>query len=456
MPRSSHSRLLALVAVLGTGVLVLGTLLFAVDASPERTSSPGVSWATPVEVASGDAYRGPWRMNESDWNFVDDPTVALADDGTAGVVWTNHVEQDLFFRAYGPEGTARQATPVNVSQTPDTFSWLPRMVFPEDDAGTVYVLWQEIIFSGGTHGGEILFARSQDGGQTFSDPHNLSTSEAGDGKGRLTEKLWHNGSLDLAVGPEGAIYAAWTEYEGRLWVRRSTDGGAHFSDPRHVTGSNTEPARGPALAVGPGGAVHLAWTVGEDPSANIHYTRSREAWDAFAPPRTVATSDGHADAPKLAVDSTGTVHMTYAESPTGPLRQYRIQYTRAPDESSSFRTPTVVSSRQPDTYESAHFPYMRAGPSGTLHVLWELYRDSRGRPRALGYTHLRDRDSTFAPASVVPGSADSENGFNGSQQGLLMEKLAVNDAGELAVVNSTFKRGEASHIWLYRGQASGR
>ncbi len=42
------------------------------------------------------------------------------------------------------------------------------------------------------------------------------------------------------------------------------------------------------------------------------------------------------------------------------------------------------------------------------------------------------------------------------QQGLLMRKLAVNGAGAVAVVNSTFKRNQTSHIWLFRGQVAGR
>jgi hypothetical protein len=41
-------------------------------------------------------------------------------------------------------------------------------------------------------------------------------------------------------------------------------------------------------------------------------------------------------------------------------------------------------------------------------------------------------------------------------QGLLMDKLAVNESGAVAVVNSTFQRNEASHVWLIRGQATGR
>jgi hypothetical protein len=395
-------------------------------------------------------------MNDSDWRFVDDPTVALADDGTAGVVWTDHVAQDLFFQAYGPDGEETLGQPVNVSQNPETFSWLPRVVYPTGAPDTVYVLWQEIIFSGGTHGGEALFARSVDGGQTFSAPLNLSQSEAGDGKGRLTKQLWHNGSLDLTVGPAGTVYAAWTEYEGRLWLARSTDAGASFSDPVHVAGTDARPARGPSLAVDASGTIHLAWAVGEQPAADVRYTQSKETWNAFAPPRAVARSEGHSDAPSLAVDPAGTVHLTYDESPAGPFRRYHVRYTRSPAGADSFRASTAISDRRSDEYPQAHFPTLRAPTPDTLHVLWELYPDTGQRSTALAYTRSPDGGNTFAAPSVVPGTADPAHGFNGSQQGLLMEKLAVNEAGHLAVVNSTFDRGEASHVWLYRGRTRNR
>lgn len=90
------------------------------------------------------------------------------------------------------------------------------MLISGEDASEVYVLLQEIVFSGGSHGGEIFFARSTDGGRTFGDPIKFSKSIDGDGKGRLTPRYWHNESLDLAKCPEGNLYAAWTEYEGAL------------------------------------------------------------------------------------------------------------------------------------------------------------------------------------------------------------------------------------------------
>lgn len=448
---SPKNLLTALGVAAGLLAVTAAVLLVTSSSEPERPSA--VTWADPIEVASGEAYRGPWRMNESDWRFVDDPTVALTETGEVGVVWTDHVEQDLFFQRYDVGGEAQLKAPVNVSRSPDVFSWLPRMIIPPEKPHRVYVLWQEIVFSGGTHGGEIFFARSTDGGRTFSDPLNLSTTQAGAGKGRLTERLWHNGSLDLAVGPEATLYAAWTEYEGRLRFSRSTDGGRSFSEPLHVAGSNAEPARGPSLAIDATGTVHLAWTVGGDPEADIHYARSDDEGRSFGASTTVAESDGHSDAPTLAADRAGTLHLAYGESSTNPPDRYHIRYTRSTVKDHAFRAPKTISAPNAEI-ESTHFPSMQVSGTDTLVVLWERLPEGGPRPRGLAYTSSRNGGATFTSPSVVPGSADPSLGFNGSQQGLLMEKLAMNDAGTLAVVNSTFKRGETSHVWLYRGQLS--
>jgi len=288
-----------------------------------ETGSLHVTWEKRVEVASGGGYRGPWRMNASDFYFVDDPTVAIDQQGAVALAWVDQSRQDIFFQSFGPDGSKRLETPVNVSRSLGVFSWLPRMVVGPGDGSAVHVLWQEIVFSGGSHGGEIFFAHSTDGGRTFSKPINLSNSIPGDGKGRLTRRHWDNGSLDLALGPKGILYAAWTEYEGRLWFSRSTDGGATFAEPLHVNpGRDGVPARGPSLAVGAEGRVYLAWTVGEDAGADIHFAQSVDDGRSFGAPRTVLESDGHADAPKITVDAKGTVHLVYGESAPGSDRHH--------------------------------------------------------------------------------------------------------------------------------------
>ncbi len=445
------------IACTGRGLFVLLAVALIPAPAPGQADPSGVTWEEKIEVASGGGYRGPWRMNESEFHFIDDPTVAINEQSFVGVAWADQSRQDIFFQIYEPDGKMRFEEPVNVSVSPRIFSWLPRMVIASGDASDVYILWQEIVFSGGSHGGEIFFARSTDGGKTFSDPVNLSNSIAGDGKGRLTRRYWHNGSLDLAMGPQGDLYAAWTEYEGNLWFSRSTDRGNHFSDPLRIAGGHdAEPARGPSLAVAAEGTVYLAWTVGEDKAADIHFAKSGDHGRSFGAPRIAFESNGHSDAPKIAVDSEGTVHLVYAESPTGPFERYHIRYTRSNDGARTFEKPREISSPQTKQFESVSFPALSLDGEDNIYIIWELFPSRENYPRGLGFTYSSDGGRTFASPSVIPGSVDPALGVNGSQQGLLMRKLAVNGAAAVAVVNSTFKRNQTSRIWLFRGQAARR
>lgn len=439
-----RNRFAALIAVLALGVSYSGRAAFA-----------GVTWEQKISVAAGGGYRGPWRMNQSDYRYVDDPAVAINDDGVVAVVWADQAAKDIFLQVYQRGGKTRFDRPVNISGSPRIFSWLPRVLITSGGAREVFVLWQEIVFSGGTHGGEIFFARSSDGGKTFSDPINLSNTTAGAGKGRLTRSYWHNGSLDLAMALDGTLYAAWTEYEGALRISRSVDRGRSFSAPLHIFGDDAVPARGPSLAVGSRGEVYLAWTVGETRSANVHFAVSTDRARSFAKPQMVGKSAGHADAPKIAVDSKGALHLVYAESPAGPLERYHIRYTRSIDGGRSFEEPVVISGMSGKKYESMSFPAIALDGADHAYVTWELFPNLREWPQGLGTTYSRNGGKTFVSPSLVPGSADPALGVNGSQQGLLMRKLGVNRAGALAIVNSTFKWNETSRIWLFRGRLAG-
>ncbi|MEZ4600099.1 MAG: sialidase family protein [Syntrophotaleaceae bacterium] len=448
--KSILSGLISAIAVLmGVSVVALSVA--------QKSGSSGIKWKDKIEVVSGEAYRGPWRMNESEFRYVDDPTVGINGDKAVGVAWADHDRKDIFFQVFEKDGKKRFQEPVNVSRSPSIFSWLPKLVMTSGRPGRVYVLWQEIVFSGGTHGGEIFFARSNDGGKTFQEPINLSTTRAGAGKGRLNRDSWHNGSLDIALGPEGHLYAAWTEYEGPLRFSRSTDGGASFSAPIRIRGGNgAAPARAPALATGGDGAVYIAWTVGEDPAADIHFSESDDHGQTFAEPRILDRTDGHADAPKLAVDDRGTVHLVYAESPGGPLKAYHIRYTRLPQGEGDFEQPRQIAVPEGTRWESMNFPSLSLDGKGNPYIIWELFPKPVGYPKGLGFTFSRDGGQTFASPRDIPGTGDPALGTGGGRQGLLMKKLAVNDQGAIAVAHSTFKRNQSSHVWFLRGEAAGR
>ncbi|MDZ7749677.1 MAG: sialidase family protein [Halofilum sp. (in: g-proteobacteria)] len=428
---------------------LLALAAIAVRAPPARADSD-LQWRAPVTVASGAGHRGPWRMNASVFDYVDDATVTWLAGGDAAVAWVDQARKDVFVQRYGPGGEARLPAPVNVSGSPGVFSWLPRLATAPGDPETLYVAWQEIVFSGVSHGGEIFFARSRDGGRSFGAPVNLSRSRAGDGKGRLFADYWHNGSLDLAVGPGGTVYVAWTEYEGPLRLARSRDGGTTFSAPTRIAGGAGEPpARAPALAAGDDGVVHLAWTVGEQRAADIRHARSEDAGRTFTRARRVDPGPGHADAPKLALGADGTLHLAYALSPDGPLRRYDLRYTRRPAGGDAFAPARTVSAPLPRGFEGAAFPHLALAGDGRVYLACELF-SLRGPypPDALGILYSRDGGDSFTDTAVVPRTAGA--GINGSQQGLLMDKLAVAPDGAIALVNSKFRRGQGSHVRLLR------
>jgi len=418
-------------------------LILALSAT---AASAQLAWQGEIELARGAGLRGPWQQNESRYDFVDDPSVAIDEGGEIAVAWVDQARKAVLFQRFSNQGKALLLRPVDVSRQPRTFSWLPRIALRPGDSRRVALLWQEIVFSGGSHGGEILFAASEDGGRSFAPALNLSKSVPGDGKGRLNREHWHNGSLDLAAGPDANLYAAWTEYDGPLWFCRSTDGGRTFSPPQRIAGgAGQAPARAPALAVAPDGAVYLGWAEGENAKGDIQLARSTDAGRSFSAPRALAVTPGHSDSPKLAVDAKGTLHAAYAESSAGLFGPRRIHYLRSTDGGRTFEAPREVSG-------SGSYPHLAVDGKGRVLVLWEMPGDARERPRGLSLAVSSDGGGSFSAPRAVPGSVDPGGGANGSSQGLLMRKLAVNGGGGVAIVNSSLKEGSHSRAWLLRGQ----
>ena len=439
----TRAGVLAFTLLLLTSVIASG----AMKANPP----PEIAWSAPIEVARGSAVKGTWQQNESDFRYVDDPTVAMDADGNVTVAWVDQVKKDVLLQRFDAHGKALFQRPVNVSRSPAVFSWLPRLARGPEKPEEVFVLWQEIVFSGGSHGGEIFFARSDDGGETFGEPLNLSKSLGGDGKGRINEQVWHNGSHDLLMDQHGNLSVAWTEYDGPLWFCRSNDGGRSFSKPVRISGDPALPARAPSLAAAPNGALYLAWTVGEDDAADVRIVTSSDRGETFGAQEIVASTPGYSDAPKAAVDAAGTLHVVFAEHAGGPFAPAQVWSARRLTGASGFEAARVISTPAPEGQRAAAFPSIAIDGSGCVHVVWELYPRRSDEPRGLGYTISVDGGHSFQRPALVPNSADAA-GFNGSMQGRLMKKLAVNAAGTIAVVNSSFHPGERSRVWLIRAK----
>lgn len=437
--------------MLSRRVLLTAPLMTLPPLLQAASSRHSVQWSAPVELARGAGVRGPWRQNDSRYDFVDDPALALAADGSLLVAWVDQARKAVMVQRRGAGGQPA-SPPAEVAGAPHAFSWIPRLAVAPDAPQRVLLLWQEILFSGGSHGGEMMLARSDDGGRSFSVPANLSSSQGGDGKGRVTPEYWHNGSYDLLAAPGGRVFAAWTEYDGPLWVARSVDGGEIFSRPVRVAGGRGErPARAPAMTMTRDGALLLAWTDGDHPMADLRLARSTDGGASFRLLGTVGLP-GYSDAPRLATEREGVVHLVWSESEGGPLRRQRVHHARSQDGGRSWEPPRTVMDELPDGFVSAGFPSLAIDSHGAVLVLAELQEDLKQSPRGLALALSSDGGDSFGAPQLVPHSRDPGGGFNGSSQGLLVPKLAVNARGDVAVVNSALREGSHSRVWLMRGR----
>lgn len=410
-------------------LLACAALLAALPAPAAR----GPAWLPAVDIAFGGGVKGPWRQSDSHYDYVDDGTAIFLPGGALAVAWVDQRRKEVLLRVLGADGKPKGEA-VDVSRSPATFSWMPRLASGD---GALYVLWQEIVFSGGSHGGEILFARSLDGGRTFSTPLILSASRGGDGKGRLSRDVWSNGSLDIAAGPGGSVIAAWTEYEGALWLARSRDGGRSFPAPQRIAGDASLPARGPSLAIGSDGLLYLAWTVGEDADADIRVAVSRDGGATFSLPVLAGAAGSRADAPRLALDRGGRLHLAYMEQ--AGAEAVAVRYARA-DRDLRFGPPRTLS----PPGGGAATPQLAIDGRGRVHVTWE------GADRKTMW-HAADAGAGFGRASRIPGGEDAQ-GRSGSQQGILGSKLAVGEDREIAVVDSSLDPGHGSRVVLVLGK----
>ena len=101
-------------------------------------------------------------------------------------------------------------------------------------------------------------------------------------------------------GCDGNVYFAWSRFttsSSNIYLSRSTDHGATWSHPMHLTQS-THDVQVPEITVTGNGHVYVTWvaTVGNKKSGTdaIQYARSTSCGASFAQPRNVVTFEGYA------------------------------------------------------------------------------------------------------------------------------------------------------------------
>lgn len=351
----------------------------------------------------------PPPVSQNGTDFGSDPGVAF---DTQGHVYYSYIVV-FFNRTFN----AIQGTEMAVAKSFDGGKTWPQVTFFNFNSGngkfndkpmlavdtnprspfrdSVYVAWDTASSGKSSTNSALLFSRSTDGGQNFSNPVALNDLQEGP-HGVI--------GADPFVGPNGEVYVAWHDVQNnRLMINRSFDGGATFGQQQPIASTVVafdisippQASRNALLypacdADRSGGAnrgvLYCSWM---DETANngtdIFVARSTDRGASWSAP--VRVNDDPAGIQKdqfnqwLSVDPlTGTVNVSWNDPRNDPAdTKTDVYFSQSTNGGLSFGSNVKVTTAMSD--ESAANPNADAGNQygdyegiiafgGTIHPIW--------------------------------------------------------------------------------------
>ena len=173
---------------------------------------------------------------------------------------------------------------------------------------------------------DIFFTQSIDGGTTWSTAKNISHAPGiSDNPAIALEK---NGAIDV-VWSDTTSGATSPD----IYFARSSDGGKTWTDPKDISNTPGESIEA-VIATAPDDSIHVAWSDSSKGQANkdIYYSCSSDggkSWskDPLLPATDISNSNGASSFPTIAVDADGCVHVAWVDNTSGEKRP-DIYYAR--------------------------------------------------------------------------------------------------------------------------------
>lgn len=293
--------------------------------------------------------------------------------------------------------------PVEVTRDPMNLDWGPdaraRLVFaPNGDMVVTFGIFQDRQFNG-----RAYFARSTDGGASFTPPRPITadtTSQrfeiaAVDPKGRVFA-AW----LDKRHGP--AARAAGRPYPGAALAYAWEDGSGGFG-PTSIALDNTCECCRLGIAFDPAGQPAIVFRNIFPGSVRDHAVVTFRDTTSPGPLNRVAVDDWKIEAcphhgPTLAIAGDGSYHVAYF---TDGVARKGVFYARAAGAAAPFETPRSLGT--PDRQPSR--PFLLA-KGGDLHLAWKEFDGDKVTVR---WQVSRDSGRTWAAARTVAETADASD-----------------------------------------------
>ncbi len=360
-----------------SGGLVRGTRVRLTVTDPRRGIPP------PVNVTGSAGFStGSVRADASGVLH------AVTDDDAAQVQGS-----DVFYRR-STDGGATFSAPLKLNAAGSTAY---ENAFTIDPTGRIFVVWSGR--ASGETSPRVYFARSTDGGATFSTPAAVSATG---GRAALP---------NVVADRNGNVVVAWYDVGGTFVVdwSRSTNAGTSFTSPRSISDAPAVLAR-PGLAIDSKNDAWLAWTrqtsvlVG---ATSVIRLATSKAGAAFANTTTVSDPTVFAFVPDLATGPDDSVGLAFYTRPVvaGTLQNRQITFLRSTNGGAAFSSPVFLSTAADQSY----VPAVSFEASGAIDVAWEEF-DASDVQSDVFVARSTDGGKTFS----APANLSSDGGFSGS------------------------------------------
>jgi len=320
-----------------------------------NSTDGGITWSVPNEMINSDATA----------TDQENPSLAVDDAGTLFVAWDNDTagEEDIGF-ANSTDGGATWSSPHVIINT-DGLMGLPQKnpAIAVNSTNEVYVVWQDAR----ALDWDIYFSKSIDGGATWMDPNIRINND-------LVNATQFTPTI--AVDNNGMIYTAWEDGRdgnSNIYFAKSADGGSTWSNPNIKVNTNVSTNQNPTITVDSSGNIYIAWQDNRNGHYDIYYAMSSDGGATWSDPNIKVNNEvGTANqrAPSIAVNSTGAIFVVWEDFRWG---DYDVYFAVSEDMGTTWSNPNLrVNDDTGSTDQRA--PGLAAGPDGSAYIAWQDYR----------------------------------------------------------------------------------
>ncbi len=249
----------------------------------------------------------------------------------------------------------------------------------------VYVVWQD-----NRRGNwDIFFRSSSDRGKTFSNEVRVDDTSA---TPTLTDDQTSQVDPEIAVGPDGKIFVAWSDdRDGRsmVYLTRSEDGGKTFKSNFKVADNPIGIQTKPHMDISPSGYLYIVWedtrnSIGHE---QIYGAYSSDGISLGSAKRISDTSINHyCNDPSVAWSDDNNLHVVWTED---RVIETDIRISSSDDRGASFSSSFILN-RDPSSSDQDS-PFIDANTTSVV-VVW---KDSRSSSADVYMTISNDGGSSF-------------------------------------------------------------